>query len=1220
MLTLRGPIITLCRHGPPALRWPLRAPAALTGRRRRTRESLSEYRRDGWSRHASKPVCTTGAGGRDHPDPAHRSSRRSRPTTSRLCGGDVYARGHIGTIAAHRRARPDAAARRVRRGAPAPPATARRRLRSTPRPTRAPSGAARTGSAADGAVGARPRGRSRCLAARSVSLTQPRQPTTRRRCRSVTRPPAPSTPVDPVAVRRRRRPSRRNSDVAEVPAARGCRRDGRGVAAARSWISVTAGSKQRLPRASSTDGRRQDFTRRPAGQARHRQRRRRAPRRSTAATSAPRRQRPGRPAHVRAGRPHRAPADPLALARRRRRLPAMTARAAPAAHRRARHPRLRPQRGRLRGARRPAGGRRLELVEDPADADVVVVNTCGFVESAKKDSIDTLLAAADLGRRPAAGGRRRRLPGRAVRRPSWPSRCPRPTPCSASTTTPTIGDRLADPRGGTPHVPHAPRDRRLLLPLTPVDRAAPGRRRWRCPGTATRPARRRRPRPAARARAPASARRRPGGAAQARLRLRPALHASARSRRSAARSSPGRPTTCSPRRAGSPSRASASSCWSARTPRRTARTSATCGCSRRCCPSWPRSTASSGCGCPTCSRPRPAPGLVEAHRDHAGRRALLRPVLPARRRAGAAADAPLRRHGLVPRPARPGARAVARGRRPSQRHRRLPRRDRGRRRRAERLPDPRPGSTRSACSATPTRTAPRRRPTTDKLPPDEVVRARVERVSPAGRGADRAARRGPDRRAWSRVLVEEVDGDHGRGPGRAPGPGGRRQHDAARRPSDARVGDLVARVVVGVGRRRPGGRGRAVAAGEAAARRPDRHPGRASPRPGTCQRADRAAAAARPGLRLAAPARRRRRLRAGASPRSSCSSSPRSPTSSTASSPASAGWSPTFGKIADPIADKALTGTALVGLSLLGELPWWVTIVILVREIGVTLLRFWVIRHGVIAASRGGKVKTALQAVAVSLYLLPLTGFLATVRALGHGRRAGRHRGHRCDYVVKAVRLRRTSDAPWPSAPRRGAGVVRRPVDAPESTRTPLAGRPGRRRAHRARRDGRRGRVADRRAARERARRRPRRVRRAPRRGGRLRDRPEGVPARRRRGPARPGGRGAPRRRGCRWPRASASGWRRPTGSRPPASPARTRRTGCRRARSSWRVRRAARGARGRARALAGDRAADPRATACGATRWSRSSCLRRLAPASATAATEAGNTRARAALTRPDG
>ncbi|GED98179.1 CDP-diacylglycerol--glycerol-3-phosphate 3-phosphatidyltransferase [Gordonia crocea] len=79
-----------------------------------------------------------------------------------------------------------------------------------------------------------------------------------------------------------------------------------------------------------------------------------------------------------------------------------------------------------------------------------------------------------------------------------------------------------------------------------------------------------------------------------------------------------------------------------------------------------------------------------------------------------------------------------------------------------------------------------------------------------------------------------------------------------------------------------------------------------------------------------------------------------------------------FGKIADPIADKALIGAALVGLSMLEVLPWWVTIVIIVREVGVTLLRFWVLRHGVIPASRGGKLKTMLQAIAIGLYLIPL--------------------------------------------------------------------------------------------------------------------------------------------------------------------------------------------------------------------------------------------------------
>jgi CDP-diacylglycerol--glycerol-3-phosphate 3-phosphatidyltransferase len=78
-----------------------------------------------------------------------------------------------------------------------------------------------------------------------------------------------------------------------------------------------------------------------------------------------------------------------------------------------------------------------------------------------------------------------------------------------------------------------------------------------------------------------------------------------------------------------------------------------------------------------------------------------------------------------------------------------------------------------------------------------------------------------------------------------------------------------------------------------------------------------------------------------------------------------------FGKILDPIADKVLIGGALVALSLLGELWWWVTVVIMVREFGITALRFAVLRNRVIAASSGGKLKTILQAVAVSFYLVP---------------------------------------------------------------------------------------------------------------------------------------------------------------------------------------------------------------------------------------------------------
>jgi CDP-diacylglycerol--glycerol-3-phosphate 3-phosphatidyltransferase len=79
-----------------------------------------------------------------------------------------------------------------------------------------------------------------------------------------------------------------------------------------------------------------------------------------------------------------------------------------------------------------------------------------------------------------------------------------------------------------------------------------------------------------------------------------------------------------------------------------------------------------------------------------------------------------------------------------------------------------------------------------------------------------------------------------------------------------------------------------------------------------------------------------------------------------------------FGALLDPIADKALIGSALIGLSYLGYLAWWITIVILVREIGITILRLAVLRRGVIPASRGGKVKTMVQGFAIFFYLWPL--------------------------------------------------------------------------------------------------------------------------------------------------------------------------------------------------------------------------------------------------------
>lgn len=84
-----------------------------------------------------------------------------------------------------------------------------------------------------------------------------------------------------------------------------------------------------------------------------------------------------------------------------------------------------------------------------------------------------------------------------------------------------------------------------------------------------------------------------------------------------------------------------------------------------------------------------------------------------------------------------------------------------------------------------------------------------------------------------------------------------------------------------------------------------------------------------------------------------------------------------FGKIADPIADKALMTTALVCLNLVGVLPWWITVVIVAREFGITVWRMIQLRRGrVVPASKGGKLKTALQTLAVGLYLCPLPGWM----------------------------------------------------------------------------------------------------------------------------------------------------------------------------------------------------------------------------------------------------
>ena len=113
-----------------------------------------------------------------------------------------------------------------------------------------------------------------------------------------------------------------------------------------------------------------------------------------------------------------------------------------------------------------------------------------------------------------------------------------------------------------------------------------------------------------------------------------------------------------------------------------------------------------------------------------------------------------------------------------------------------------------------------------------------------------------------------------------------------------------------------------------------------------------------------------------------------------------------FGKIADPIADKALTGAALITLSVIGELPVWVTALILIRELGITALRFAVIRRGVIAASQGGKLKTLLQIIAICLYVLPPSfGLPVLIREVVMGAALVVTLVTGVDYVVRAVRM-----------------------------------------------------------------------------------------------------------------------------------------------------------------------------------------------------------------------
>jgi len=131
-----------------------------------------------------------------------------------------------------------------------------------------------------------------------------------------------------------------------------------------------------------------------------------------------------------------------------------------------------------------------------------------------------------------------------------------------------------------------------------------------------------------------------------------------------------------------------------------------------------------------------------------------------------------------------------------------------------------------------------------------------------------------------------------------------------------------------------------------------------------------------------------------------------------------------FGKVSDPIADKALMGMALIGLSILDLLPWWVTMVVLIRELGVTALRIVVIRHGVISASRGGKLKTALQAVAILLYILPLGSFWHVLAVVIMTSAVIVTMVTGVDYVLKAHTLRTTSPRAQLKRERRAAAAL----------------------------------------------------------------------------------------------------------------------------------------------------------------------------------------------------
>ena len=402
---------------------------------------------------------------------------------------------------------------------------------------------------------------------------------------------------------------------------------------------------------------------------------------------------------------------------------------------RAGHPRLRPQRGRLRGAGRPARRRRLAAGRRGRPTPTSSSSTPAGSSRRPSRTRSTRCWPPPTSR--AAGA-----PRPSSRSAAWPSgtasssppACPRPTRCSASTTTPTSRPGSTTCSPATAHVPHAPRDRRTLLPLAPVDRPPPAAHRPRdptCrPGWHLRPGRGRCGGGSATARSPRSSS--PPAATGA--------APSARSRPSAARSSPGRPHEVL-----------AEADWLAGQGVRelvlVSENSTSYGKDlgdlrllEKLLPAARRaSTASCGCGSATCSRPRCAPAWsrrsprtpgVAPYFDLSFQHASG-PVLRRMRRFGDT-ERFLDLLGAV-------RAARTRGGRALQRHRRLPRRDRGRRRRARALPHRGPARRRSASSATPTRTAPR--------PPRFAGKVAEDVVARPGRAHHRAGRRAGRRSA-----------------------------------------------------------------------------------------------------------------------------------------------------------------------------------------------------------------------------------------------------------------------------------------------------------------------------------------------------------------------------------------------------------------------------------------------------------------------------------------